>query len=162
MTVAMSIAERGMVVEKPEKKKKMKDVEKMEKTERKRLRKEAEARGALYLMHWRSTTPSNGANKGPAAAAGQGIMGETKQYLAAMQDDLKRVEKVSKVTLHIWCLYFEFSCPFGLRARVSCALTAPRLTVILGLGFSIIMLCIFLQASLLACIAIPFLVHRSF
>ena len=101
---ALSAGGDGMagVMEKLGKKTKNKHEEKAEKAECKRLRKEAEARGALYLLHWRSMVPAV-TNKG---SAGEG-MGETKQYLAAVHDDLKRVEKVSKVGL-ISCAYSGF------------------------------------------------------
>ena len=77
-------------------------LEEAEKAERKRVRKEAEARAALYLLHWHSAEtllpaaavakPQQDDHDGAAEAEGQ-----TRQYIMTLQEDLVRMEKVSKV-----------------------------------------------------------------
>ena len=78
-------------------------LEEAEKAERKRVRKEAEARAALYLLHWHCAEtllpaaalakPQQDDHDGAAAAEGQ-----TRQYIMTLQEDLARMEKVSKVS----------------------------------------------------------------
>ena len=77
-------------------------LEEAEKAERKRVRKEAEARAALYLLHWHCAEtllpaaavakPQQDDHDGAAEAEGQ-----TRQYIMTLQEDLVRMEKVSKV-----------------------------------------------------------------
>mmetsp|Transcript_455 Transcript_455/g.932 ORF Transcript_455/g.932 Transcript_455/m.932 type:complete len:365 (+) Transcript_455:170-1264(+) len=72
---------------------KAKAAEKALKMERKQKVMEAEGRGALYLLHWRSVVPKPdaveaGSTDEPAAG--------TALYIASLKDDLKKMEKVAK------------------------------------------------------------------
>ena len=73
-------------------KKKMKALEKAEKEARKNMRREAEARAALYLLHW--TSHGSAQVKQPDDDASNV---QIESYLMHLQDDLKKMEKVSKV-----------------------------------------------------------------
>ena len=77
-------------------KKKMKALEKAEKEARKLMRREAEARAALYLLHW--TSHGSAQVKLPEGSASKV---QTESYLMHLQDDLKKMEKVSKVSAGI-------------------------------------------------------------
>ncbi|GAX75939.1 hypothetical protein CEUSTIGMA_g3382.t1 [Chlamydomonas eustigma] len=83
----------------------MKDSSKAQKMEIKAWRKSAEARGALFLLHWRSSQSS--ATVTPPEPVASGLASEEKMngVVMKLQDDLKRMEKVSKDSE--WCLTRE-------------------------------------------------------
>jgi len=89
-----------------------KAAEKLAKAERNLLAAEAEARGAIFLMHWHRRAPHGDGLEGAgggASAATSACSKEAQAYVTALQADLKRMEAVSKDAL--W--YAARECPDG-------------------------------------------------
>jgi hypothetical protein len=68
---------------------------KLEKAQMKFSMAAAEARGTLYMLHWHSVAPSSVVAE--AKAGEKSCSMQTQAYITKLQDDLKRMEAVSKV-----------------------------------------------------------------
>ncbi len=83
-----------------EEKRKIKDMAKKEKMLRKERVKTAEARGALFLLHWHSavTPPATAELAAVGMAPGADVEAKkTRQFLMGLEESMQQMEKVSKV-----------------------------------------------------------------